>query len=150
MNLKERLVEDMKAAMKAGEPGKLRLSVIRMVRSAVKNAEIDKMRELNDDEVAEVIARELKLRRDAIPDYERGGRQDLVQQAHDEIAILSGYLPQQLSAEEIRSIAQEVIQSAGAAGPRDMGKVMQAVMPRVRGRADGKLVNQVVRELLGG
>lgn len=149
MSLQNQLTEDMKSAMKAGEAGKLRLSVIRMVRAAIKNAEIDRRAALSDDEVLDVIAKEIKQRRDTIEDFQRGGRPDLVQKNQDEIAILSAYLPQQLSAEEVRELARTAISATGASGPKDMGKVMSALMPHTRGRADGRLVNQVVKELLG-
>lgn len=149
MSLKDRLNEDMKAAMKAKEEGKVRLSVIRMIRAAVKNAEIEKKQEFNDDQVIEVIARELKMRRDAIEEFTKGNRMDLVQKMNEEIVILMEYLPQQLSEEEIRQIAREVIAERNAQGLKDLGKVMGTVASRTKGRADGRQVNQIVRELLG-
>ncbi|RNC29895.1 MAG: hypothetical protein AWM53_00115 [Candidatus Dichloromethanomonas elyunquensis] len=149
MSLKDRLVEDMKAAMKAKEEGKVRLSVIRMVRAAVKNAEIDKKTEFNDAQVIEVLAREVKMRRDAMEEFSRGNRPDKVQELVEEVAILMEYLPQQLTEEEIRKIAEEIIAETGAQGPKDLGKVMGMITPKTKGRADGKIVNQIVRELLG-
>ncbi|KNZ68816.1 hypothetical protein Tfer_2538 [Thermincola ferriacetica] len=148
MSLKDMLNEDMKAAMKDKENGKLRLSVIRMARSAIKNIEIDKKRELSEEEVIEVLAREVKQRRDAIAEYERANRDDIVNTLKEEIAILMKYLPEQLSADEIRKLAQEVIAEVNPSGPKDMGKVMGKLMPKVKGKADGKLVNEIVRELL--
>ncbi|GAB6173337.1 GatB/YqeY domain-containing protein [Paradesulfitobacterium aromaticivorans] len=149
MSLKDRLVEDMKAAMKAKEEGKVKLSVIRMARAAIKNSEIDKKQEFNDEQVIEVLARELKMRRDAIAEFAKADRPETVKSLEEEIAVLMEYLPQQLSEGEIRQLAQEIIQSVGAQGPKDLGKVMGALAPKTRGRADGKLVNQIVRELLG-
>lgn len=148
MSLQDRLMEDMKAAMKEKEAGKLRLSVIRMSRAAVKNIEIDKHKSLSDDEVIEVLAKEVKMRRDSIEEYEKVNRQDVVDTLNQEIAILMEYLPEQMSAEEIRQLVQEAISSTGATGPKDMGKVMGKLMPQVKGKADGKLVNQIVKELL--
>ena len=149
MTLKDRLTEDMKAAMKAGVEGKLKLSVIRMVRATIKNSEIDKKKDLDDNEVIEVLAREVKLRRDAIVEFEKGNRPDMVETLYQEIAFLLEYLPQQLTEEEIRQLAQEIVAQVGAQGPKDLGKVMGAITPKTKGRADGKIVNQIVRELLG-
>ena len=150
MSLKDQLVEDMKAAMKEKEAGKLRLSVIRMVRAAIKNAEIDKRKEFNDEEVIDVLAREAKQRRDAIEEYRKANREDIVEQFQEEIKVLLHYLPEQMSAEEITAIVHEIITRVGAKDQKDMGKVMGALMPRVKGRADGKLVNQIVKEALDG
>lgn len=146
MTLMEQLTADMKEAMKQGE--KERLSVIRLVRGAVRQAEIDGKKTLTDDEVLGVIGKEVKMRRDSIEEFERGGRADLVEKTQAEIAVLMPYLPEQLSADEIKRIVEEVISSVGAASSKDMGKVMGALMPRVKGRADGKLVNETVRALL--
>jgi len=148
LSLKDRLVEDMKAAMKAKEEGKVRLSVIRMARAAIKNAEIDKRQEFNDNQVTEVLARELKMRRDSIEEFAKANRMDLVTGLKEEVAILMEYLPQQLSEDEIRSIAKEIIAETGAQDIKDLGKVMGGITPRTKSRADGKLVNQIVRELL--
>ncbi len=148
MSLKDRLVEDMKAAMKAKEEGKVRLSVIRMARAAIKNAEIDKRQDFNDNQVTEVLARELKMRRDSIEEFAKANRMDLVTGLKEEVAILMEYLPQQLSEDEIRSIAKEIIAETGAQDIKDLGKVMGSITPRTKSRADGKLVNQIVRELL--
>ncbi len=149
MSLKERLVEDMKAAMKAKEEGKVRLSVIRMVRAAIKNAEIDKKTEFNDAQVIEVLAREVKMRRDAMEEFSKAKRPDKVQELEEEVAILLEYLPQQLTEGEIRDLVKEIIAETGAQGTKDLGKVMGIITPKTKGRADGKLVNQIVRELLG-
>ena len=149
MTLKDRLVEDMKVAMKAKEEGKARLSVIRMARAAIKYAEIEKKQELNDEQTIEVLARELKKLRDSAEEFKKANRPESVISLEEEISILMDYLPQQLSEGEIRQLVQEVITAVGAQGPKDLGKVMGALTPKTKGRADGKLVNQIVRELLG-
>ena len=148
MSLKEQLTADMKEAMKAKEAGKQRLSVIRLVRGAIRQLEIDGKKELGDEDVLGVISKEAKQRRDAIEEFKKGGRDDLVAAAEAEIAILMEYLPKQLSKDEIQSLVQEAIAASGATSPKDMGKVMKELMPKVKGRADGKLVNEIVKELL--
>ncbi|KYZ77021.1 aspartyl-tRNA amidotransferase [Anaerosporomusa subterranea] len=148
MTIKEKLVEDMKQAMKDKEAGKLRLSVVRMVRASIKNVEIDRRHELSEDETLEVLAREVKMRRDASEEFAKANRPDLVENLRKELEILMDYLPQQLSEDAVRSLVQEAVQVTNAAGPKDMGKVMAALMPKVKGRADGKIVNQFVREAL--
>ncbi|MGB8953902.1 MAG: GatB/YqeY domain-containing protein [Tumebacillaceae bacterium] len=146
MSLTERLNNDMKQAMK--DKDKVRLSVIRMVRTAIKNAEIDQQRTLSDDEVIAVLNREMKQRRDSLQAFESAGRQDLVEEVKQEIQVLIDYLPAQMSEDEVRAVVREVIAEVGAAGKSDMGKVMSALMPKVKGRADGKLVNQIVGQEL--
>lgn len=148
MSLKERLMTDMKQAMKEKEAGKLRLSVIRMVRASIKNGEIDQKKDFNDDEVLTILAKEVKMRRDSMDDFQRGNRPDLVEQLEQEISILQEYLPEQLSEQEIRELVAQAIQETQAVTVKEMGKVMAVLMPKVKGRADGKLVNAVVRELL--
>ncbi|AZR73166.1 glutamyl-tRNA amidotransferase [Anoxybacter fermentans] len=144
--LKDELLEDMKIAMK--QKDKERLSVIRMARAAIKNVEIDKRKDLTDEEVIEILAKEVKSRRDAITEYEKAGRDDVVQKLQQEIEILSKYLPRQLTREELEVLVNEVVAQVNATSLKDMGKVMGAIMPKVKGRADGKLVNQLVREKL--
>ena len=146
MSLMEKLTADMKEAMKHGE--KERLSVIRLVRGAVRQAEIDGKKTLSDDEIIGVITKEVKMRRDSIEEFERGNRADLVEKTQAEIAILMPYLPEQLSADEVRRIVEATVSEVGATTAKDMGKVMGVLMPRVKGRADGKLVNEIVRSLL--
>jgi hypothetical protein len=148
MSLKEKLTADMKEAMKAREEGRQRLGVIRLVRGAIRQQEIDGQRELDDEAVLSVISKEVKQRRDAIEEFQKGGRDDLVRQNEAEIAILMEYLPQQMTEDEVRSAVQEAIAATGASTPKDMGKVMKELMLKVKGRADGKLVNQIVRERL--
>lgn len=146
MNLSERLNEDMKQAMKSQD--KFKLSTIRMVRSAIKNLEIDLKRTLNDDEVLEILGREIKQRKDSLQEFEKAGRDELSANLKAEIEIIGQYLPAQLTEEEIKVIVQQTIQETGASSKADMGKVMGALMPKVKGLADGKLVNQAVQQLL--
>lgn len=146
MSLMEQLTADMKEAMKQGE--KERLSVIRLVRGAVRQAEIDGKKTLTDDEVVSVINKEVKMRRDSIEEFERGSRPDLVAKAQAEIAILMPYLPEQLSEDAVKMLAEAAVAEVGAQTAKDMGKVMGVLMPRVQGRANGKLVQEIVRSLL--
>ncbi|GGH26725.1 GatB/YqeY domain-containing protein [Paenibacillus segetis] len=146
MNLSERLNEDMKQAMKSQD--KFKLSTIRMVRATMKNLEIDLKRTLNDNEVLDILSREIKQRKDALQEFEKAGRNDLAEKVKAEAEILAEYLPEQLSEEEIKVIVQQTIQETGASSKADIGKVMSALMPKVKGRADGKLVNQAVQQLL--
>jgi uncharacterized protein YqeY len=148
MSLKERLTEDMKQAMKDKEAGKLRLSVIRMVRANIKNVEIDSKQELSDDEVLDVVSKEVKMRRDSMEEFKKGNRLDLVENLELEIEVLMKYLPEQLSETEVRTLVEQAVVEAKAVSPKDMGKVMAVLMPKVKGRADGKLVNTIVREML--
>ncbi|AMA72355.1 MULTISPECIES: GatB/YqeY domain-containing protein [Aneurinibacillus] len=146
MRLIDRLTNDMKQAMK--DKDKLKLSVIRLVKSAIKNEEINQGKELSDDEVLTVLTRELKQRRDSLQEFEKAGRDDLATSARDEIKILMEYMPEQLSEDEIRTLVKEAIEQTGASSKKDMGKVMGALMPKVKGRADGSLVNKIVQESL--
>ncbi|CVK17444.1 MULTISPECIES: GatB/YqeY domain-containing protein [Sporomusa] len=148
MSIKDKLTEDMKQAMKDREAGKFRLSVIRMVRASIKNLEIDKKRELSEEEVLDVLAKEVKMRRDSIEEFKKGNRPDLVENLEQEVDILMQYLPQQLSEQEVRALVTEAVTESQAASAKDMGKVMAILMPKVKGRADGKLVNSIVREFL--
>lgn len=150
MSVKDRLNEDMKQAMKDKEAGKLRLSVIRMVRANVKNVEIDRQKELSEEEVLDVLAKEVKMRRDAMEEFKKGNRPDLVENLEQEIAILMQYLPQQLGEAEVRALVAEAVAQTGAVTGKEMGKVMAVLMPKVKGRADGKLVNTLVKEMLNG
>lgn len=146
MVLAERLSEDLKQAMK--EKDKLRLSVIRMVRAAIKNAEIEKRRPLNEDEIIDVLNRELKQRQESLQEFEKAGRQDLSEQARQEIQILRQYLPEPLDDQALQELVKEAIQAVGAVSKRDLGKVMSYLIPKVKGRADGKKVNQMVQQQL--
>jgi len=138
MNLSERLNDDMKQAMKDRE--KFKLSAIRMIRSSIKNQEIDLKRPLDDNEVLDILSREIKQRKDSLQEFEKAGRDDLAKDIAAEIEIISVYLPVQLTEEEIKEIVQQTIQETGASSKAEMGKVMTALMPKVKGRADGKLV----------
>ncbi|MBP2650719.1 MAG: Yqey-like protein [Firmicutes bacterium] len=148
MSVKDRLNEDMKLAMKEKEAGKTRLSVIRMVRASIKNLEIDQKKDLTEDEVLDVVAKEVKMRRDSMDEFRKGNRPDLVEALEQEIAILLKYLPEQLSEEAVRELVVEAVRDSKATGPKEMGKVMALLMPKVKGRADGKMVNSIVKELL--
>lgn len=147
MSLKDRLLEDMKMAMK--DKDSIKKNTVQMVRSAVLQVEKDNKVTLDDDGIIEVIAKEAKKRRDSLPDFERSGREDLVDALKAEINVLLEYLPQQLTEEELEIIVKNAIADTGATSARDIGKIMQAVMPQVKGRADGKLINQIVKKLLG-
>ncbi len=146
MSLLQRLDADMKAALK--ESDKLKLSAIRLVKAAVKNHQIEKGRELSDEEIQAVISTLSKQRKDSIEQFLKGGRQDLADQERRELAVLQAYLPEQLSPAELDKIILQAIQESSSADEKDMGKVMKILMPRVKGLADGKTVNIRVKELL--
>lgn len=146
MSLKEQLTNDMKEAMKAHE--KERLAVIRMVRGAIKQQEIDGKTELDDEGIIAVLNKEIKMRKDSLEEFQKGGREDLVAKTQAEIDVLMPYMPAQLSEDEVRALVKAAVEQTGASTPKDMGKVMGALMPKVKGRADGKLVNAIVREFL--
>ncbi len=151
MGLLEQLVEDQKTAMKAGDSNKL--STIRMLRSAIKNAEIENRKgdsrdALTEEQAQNVLAKQIKQRRESIEEYHKAAREDLVAQEQSELDILLTYAPQQLSAAELEPIVREIVTKIGVNSPRDMGKVMPAILAQVKGRADGRLVNQVVQKVL--
>lgn len=146
MSVMERLDQDMKQAMK--DRAALKLSVIRMVKAALKNEEINQGRLLSDDEVLTILTRELKQRRESLHEFEKAGREELASKTREEIDVLSAYLPAQLSEDEIREIVREAIASINASSKKEMGKVMGAIMPKVKGRADGNLVQKIVSEEL--
>jgi len=146
MTLADRLNDDMKQALKSGE--KFRLQTIRMVRASIKNQEIELRRPLDENETLNILSRELKQRRDSQLDFEKGGREDLVSNVKAEIEIISEYLPRQLTEEEIKAIVVQTMQETGASSKADLGKLMGALMPKVRGVADGKLVNAIVQQSL--
>ncbi len=148
MELKERLQADMKAALKARESGKKRLWVLRMALSAIKNAEIAKRVCLDDAGVVEVLAAEMRSRRDTAAEFRRLGREDAAVEADGEAVILSEYLPPPLSEGELRDMVDAAVAETGAAVLRDLGKVMGKLMPQVKGLADGTLVQKMVRERL--
>jgi uncharacterized protein len=146
MALKEKLDADLKSAMK--DKDALKLSVVRMLKSAIKYREIEIMKTLDDAGVQAVIASEIKRRRDSVDQYRQGGREDLATKEESEIAILQAYLPAQLSPEELGQVVDAVIQRVGAQGPKDMGKVMKELLPEVQGKAEGKAVSELVKQKL--
>lgn len=146
MSLKDQLNESMKAAMKARDD--LRLSAVRMIRSVVKNREIDQKKELNDQEIIEVISTLVKQRRESIRMYGEGNRPDLVEKEEAELTVLLGFLPAQLSSTEIEALVEQVIAETGAQGAKDMGRVMKALTPLTAGKADGKTVSETVKRKL--
>ena len=151
MGLREQLMDDLKDAMR--QKDERRKITIRSVIAAIKEEEtkLDASGErvrLDDDDILALIAKQAKQRQESIAEFRKGGREDLVAVEEIDLAILQAYLPQQMARDEIEVEARQVIEEVGASGPRDMGKVMKPLMARLRGRADGKVVNQVVRELL--
>lgn len=146
MALKERLQQDWKEALKSGN--KFKANTISTARSAILLGEKTDGRILEDDEIVDILAKEVKQRREAMLEFEKGNRQDLIDSVKAEIEILLSYLPQQLTNEEIRGIILQVIEEVGASSIKDMGKVMAVVVPKTKGRADGKAVSEIVKELL--
>ena len=146
MSLKERLAEDLKSAMKNKD--NIRKNAVQMVRAGVLQIEKDKKITLDDDGVLDVIAKQLKQRRDSLPDYETSGREDLIAELKKEIDVLMEYLPEQLTREELEKIVSDAVAVTGASGMKDMGKVMAEVMPKTKGRADGKIINEIAKGLL--
>jgi uncharacterized protein YqeY len=148
MSLKERLNTDLRDAMR--QRAELRRDTLRMALAALHNAEIAAGRELDDDGTLGVLAKEAKQRRESIEEFRKGNRPDLADKEEAELAVISEYLPQQATREEIMEAARRVVQETGASGPKDLGKVMPVLMQQFRGRAEGRDVNEVVRELLAG
>ena len=146
MSLEEKLFEEMKQAMKTND--KIRLSTIRMIRSSSKNKEIELRRKLEDEDIFKVIQGMVRKGEESIEQFQAGGRNDLVEKEKMEIEILKSFLPQPISQEEIIKIIDETIQETQSSSLKDLGKVMKAVMPRLGGKADGKVINQLVKERL--
>lgn len=146
MPLKEKLMEDMKESMKSKD--KVRKNVVTMVRAAIKQREVDERIELEDTDIIDIIAKQVKQKNDAIEDFKKGNRQDLVDLTNEEIKILLEYLPPQLSDDEIEQIVREAVEQTGAQTKKETGKVMALLMPKVKGKADGKKVNQIVAKYL--
>lgn len=146
MGLEERLVDEMKQAMRSSD--KVRLSTIRMIRTAVKNKEIELRKKLDDEEIQRVIQGMLRRNEESIEQFRLGGRMDLVDKESQEGDILKSFLPQTLSTEEILKVIDESIQETQASSLKDLGKVMKSVMPKLTGKADGKVINQLVKERL--
>ncbi len=146
MGLAETITNDIKTAMKSGD--KVTLNVLRMLKSDFKYKEIELGREMTEDDFMAVVNSSAKKRRDAMVEYERGGRADLVAKEKAELDVLVKYLPQQLSEKELEQIIEEAIAECGASTPAEIGKVMKTVMPRVKGRADGRVINELVSSKL--
>ena len=144
--LRQKLADDLKEALRGGE--KLKCSVIRLTLAAINNAEIARQAKLEDADIYGVIAKEIRQRKESIDAFKQGKRDDLVAQEEAEMAILQSYLPQQMTKEEIIAEAQKIIGEVGAKGPGDKGKVMPKLIAQLKGRADGRLINEVVTELL--
>jgi uncharacterized protein len=146
MTLEEQINEDLKASMKSKDES--RLSCLRFLKAALKNKQVEKMGKLEDDEIRSVISSLIRRATDSVREFRQGGREELAAKEEKEIEILSGYLPKQLSIEEIEGIIRETISELSAQGPRDLGKVMKAAMNRMTGRAQGKEVNDIAKRLL--
>ena len=146
MALKEKLMEDMKSAMK--EKDLVKKNTIQFVRAAILQVEKDNKVTLDDEGITEILAKEVKKRKDSLPEYEKSGRDDLIADINREIEILLAYLPKQLTREELDEIVTDAIAKTGAASMKDMGKIMAFVMPKTKGRADGKMINSIVKEKL--
>ena len=146
--LQEKLISDLKEAMRSGD--KTRLSVIRMIRARLQNAEIAQQKKLDDPDILGLIAKEAKEHRESIEEFKKGNRNDLIDKEEAELSILLEYLPQQISRDEVVSAARQAIEEVGAQGPGDKGKVMQKLMPQLKGKAEGRDINEVVTELLSG
>lgn len=148
MSIKEQLMADMKAAMKAKEEGKLALNTIRMARAHIRQAEIDNGHaDFNDDQVLAVLRKEVKQRKETLSEIECSGREDLVEQTKAEIDVLEKYLPAEMTPEAVEAAVKEIVDAMDP-GQKNMGSVMKAVMAKLKGQADGKLINQIVRKLL--
>ena len=146
MSLKEVLMEDMKQAMR--DKDTITKNVITMARAAILQIEKDKKIELDEEGVLDVIAKQVKQRKDSLAEFIKGGREDLIDLTNQELAILMKYLPQQLTKEELTEIVKDAVEKLNVTEMKEMGKVMAEVMPRVKGKADGKAINEIVKELL--
>jgi uncharacterized protein YqeY len=147
MHPKDQILEDLKDAMRSGDTN--RREALRLLTAAFKQVEVDQRKELTEDDVTSILTSEAKKRREAIEEAEKAGRAELAAQEEYELALIQTYLPQQLNRAEIEKYVREAVQEVGATTPKDMGKVMKVLMPRLQGRADGKLVNTIVKEVLG-
>jgi hypothetical protein len=146
MSLAEILSDDLKKALKTAQ--KDTLSVIRMIKAAVQNKEIEKGAALSDEEIHGVLMTLARQRKDSIEQFSKGNRQDLVEKEASELSIIQSYLPEQLTEEEIKEIIRSMVKEIGVQGPQDMGKVMKSVMAKVKGQADGKLVSELVKKAI--
>lgn len=146
MSLKEKLQEDLKSSMKNKD--KVKKSVVTLIRAAIKQHEVDNRVELADDAIIDIISKQLKQRKDSLAEFVKANRDDLVEETKSEIQVLEGYLPQQLSEEELEKIIIETIAEVGATSMKDMGKIMAAIKPKTAGRADGRKINELVKKNL--
>ena len=146
MSLKDKLMEDLKDAMKNHD--EVKKNTVTMIRAAIKQIEVDKKVVLEDNDIIDIISKEAKKRKDALAEFEKAGREDLISQTNEELAIIKNYLPEELSEEELTSIIEETIKEVGAETMKDMGKVMQAVKAKTAGRADGRVINEIVKQKL--
>ncbi len=145
--MRNQILEDLKTAMKNQD--KERLSVIRMVKGSIQMSELNKKHELSDEEVIDVITKEIKSRKDSITEFQKGAREDLIQKTQAEIDILSEYLPKQLTEEELHKVIEETFDEVKPESTKDMGKIMKNLTPKVKGKADMGLVSKIVKEKLG-
>lgn len=146
MPLKETLVNDLKESMKSKD--KVKKNVVTLIRSAIKQREVDERIELTDADIIDIIAKQVKQSKDSIIEFQKGNRQDLVDQTNEEIKILLNYLPPQLSDDELEQIVKDAIEETQAQTKKDLGKIMAVIMPKIKGKADGKHVNQIVAKYL--
>ncbi len=146
MSLYDDIILDLRKSIKEQDKG--RLSVLRGLKTAIKNKQVELREELTDDQIRGVLSSEIKKRKEAIEKFGQGLRQDLVEKEEEELRILSSYLPPQLSTEEIKGVVTQAIEEISASGPKDLGRVMKSVMPKLAGRADGREVNRIAQELL--
>jgi uncharacterized protein YqeY len=146
MHPRDQILQDLKDAMRSGDTR--RREALRLLTAAFKQVEVDQRKELTEEDVTAILATEAKKRREAIEEAERAGRDELAAQEQYELTLIQSYLPQQLSRAEIEKFVREAVQEVGATTPKDMGKVMKVLMPRLQGQADGKLVNTIVKEVL--
>ena len=144
MNLKEQLTNDLKESMKNKE--QVKKSVVTLIRAAIKQKEVDERVELNDESVLDIISKQMKQRNDALEEFKKAGRDDLISQTEEEIQVLLSYLPKQLTDDELRVLIKEAIDKTGASSSKDMGKIMGILMPKTKGKADGKRINTLVSE----
>ncbi len=146
MALKEQLMADLKTAMK--EKDTIKKNVVTMIRAAILQYEKDTKTELDEEGITDIVAKQLKQRKDALKDFESAARDDLIEQTKKEIELITAYLPEQLSKEDLSKIVKEAVERLGVTDLKQMGKIMGDVMPKVKGRADGKAINEIVKELL--
>lgn len=148
MSLKEKLSSDLKEAMKSRD--EVRVRTIRLLIAAIKNFEVEKMDQATDEEVLQIMSKEVKKRLESIEMYRQAKREDLAIEEENELKIIKSYMPEQMNEEQIRELARKLIQQHNLSSPKDVGTAMKLIMPQIKGKADGKLVNKIVQELLGG